>query len=155
MTHAEATALISTLALAFPRERFTLENAAVYERAIADLDAQDGQAAVETLICDAVRMPTVAELRAAAAKAKIARTGADRPLPVPALSRGEFMERAEWKATLARMLESQARYQRGAEAWYAERGKKAPPYPGEKYVRMAMAGAEGKPMPFDVKGFRL
>lgn len=134
MTHAEATALISMLSLAYPRERFSLENSAVYERAIADLEAEDVQRGIESLLQYAQRIPTIAELRGEAAKAKIARVGT-RPAAFAYLPPDPSALHNEFSAALTRATEASARYTDMSRAWYAKHGKSYPGDPGLPFVR--------------------
>lgn len=153
MTHAEATALVTTLSLAFPLDRFSADNAAVYERAIADLEAGETQLAVESLILTNKRMPVVAELRAEVMRARAARNTTPKPWLSKPTDYVSMADRQVWADTLGRMLEAKARHERMANAWYRERGLTPPAAPGFDYIAAAKRGAEGNPKPFDVKGF--
>jgi hypothetical protein len=120
----------------------------VYEAQIADLEAGETQRAVESLISTAERLPTIAQLRAEVMRERAARNTA--PQAVPALPRTQ-VGRSEWVATLNRMLDDQARYERMARAWYKAKGQTYPGDPGAARVRDAASGADGNPVPFAVE----
>lgn len=145
MTHNEASALVAILAAAFPNSRFTAENATVYERAIADLAAEETKVAVDELIHSSERLPSVAAIRAEVMRQR--RLEAEREisashlLPAP---RSGMPTPQEWGVTLARMLEEAAQYEARAKEWFAAKGKPYPGDPGRPFLELARAGARGE-----------
>ena len=49
-----------------------------------------------------------------------------------------------WADSLGRMLQSASTHDTMARKWYADRGKAYPGDPGEKFTRIAEAGARGE-----------
>lgn len=148
MTNAEAAALIALLTNAFPSARFTSDNAAVYERAIADLDARDVQHAIGELIHSSPRLPSVAEIRAEVTRAARQRELMAAPSRLPIIdgggSRSVGPSPAAWGATLREMLAAASRHRAMSDKWYRDRGKTPPPDPGQAHVDLATRGARGE-----------
>jgi hypothetical protein len=67
MQRSEAAKLVATLSAAYRDAPISEETSQVYERMLLDLDFEAGKAAVQRLICMSKWLPTVAEIRAAAA----------------------------------------------------------------------------------------
>jgi hypothetical protein len=145
---AEAKALVSMLALAFPAARFSAENADIYARGISNLDAKETQGAVETLIRSAVRMPSVAEIQAEVASARRERVRLEESAHAGAVSRRpstfQMPTQAEWAPVLSRMLEADARQRRMVAAWRKQHGLRPLPEEPCPLLDLAKRGAAGK-----------
>lgn len=154
MTHAEATTLVTMLFVAYPDARVGKETAAVYEAAIADLDAEEVQAALKELIYTSRKLPVVADIRGEVMRARAAKNTAPvKPWLSKQLPYVPMHERQTWTETLSRLLESGARHQRMAQAWYAERGKAPPADPARGHVARAAAGAAGRRVDFNLRDY--
>jgi hypothetical protein len=68
MTPPEAAKLVATLSAAYPRAAVTVETSRVYERMLADLDFDVATKAVARVIATSRFLPTIAEIRIAAAE---------------------------------------------------------------------------------------
>lgn len=68
MKAADAAKLVATLMAAYPQAQMTAATSGLYERMLEDLDRDTSSAAVERLIKTSKWLPTVAEIRAAAAE---------------------------------------------------------------------------------------
>lgn len=68
MKKSEVAELVMMLLAAYPNARTTASTSQVYEAMLADLDAGRARAAVQRLIASSRFMPTVAEIRTAAAE---------------------------------------------------------------------------------------
>lgn len=149
MTPVEASRLVATLAAAFPNSRFTAENAQVYERAIADLEPRETQAAVEELISTSPHLPAVAGIRAEVMRSRRARVAAEdmsRLRIEDGHGRTAGPAPHVWGATLGRMLDEQAKARRLHDRLRQERGLPAVPFedPGQRFLDMASAGTRGQ-----------
>jgi hypothetical protein len=82
--HSEAAELVMMLLGAYPNAKTSLSTSQVYETMLGDLDAEPARAAVVRLIASSKWMPTVAEIRGAAADIEHGpvRSGADAWLDV-------------------------------------------------------------------------
>jgi hypothetical protein len=70
MTRGEVARLVATLMAAYPQAQMTVATSKVYEHQLGDLDREVATVAVERLINTANWLPTVAQIRAAAAEVK-------------------------------------------------------------------------------------
>jgi hypothetical protein len=148
MTPAEAKALISMLALAFPGSRFSVENADMYARGIANLEPKETQTAIEGLIRSAVRMPAIAEIQAEVHRARAERTRLQDSSHALAVQRRPSMLQlptpGEWGSVLTRMLEADARHRAMVKAFRKSKGWKPAPEEQCPLLELAKRGAAGK-----------
>lgn len=70
MKPSESANLVAVLMAAFPQSKMTSQTSAVYERQLADLDVECATVAVERLVNTVNWLPTVAQIRFAAAEVK-------------------------------------------------------------------------------------
>lgn len=79
MSPSQAAELVAILSAAFPNEKWTEQTCEVYEQMLLDLDVQLAMRAVQVLVCTSRFVPTIAEIRAAAADVAVGerRTGVD------------------------------------------------------------------------------
>lgn len=77
MKPSEAAEIVMMLIAAYPNARITPSTSAVYESALADLDAPNARQAVTRLLATSKWLPTIAEIRSAATDLRLgpARTG--------------------------------------------------------------------------------
>ena len=147
MTKIEAASLIANLLAAFPSAKFAIENANMYESGIADLGAAETQEAIGELIHSSKYLPTIAEIRQEVMRWRTRRGAAEDTARRLRLTRGDGSTvgpRPEsWQPVLTRQIEASSRHQRLSEAWYAERGKVAPPDPGKAFLEIVKTGASG------------
>ena len=148
MTPREAAVLTDRLASSYPNATFTEKNATAYEAVLIHLDAKEAQAAIEELIGSSKFLPVPAEIRAEVTRAqrdRAMREDSRRALRIEdGTGRTMGPYPAAWAEPLGRMLESASQHDRMARAWYASKGKAYPGDPGEKFTRIAEAGARGE-----------
>lgn len=148
MTGAEAKALVSMLALAFPDSRFSAENADMYARGISNLEPAEAQTAVEVLIRSAVRMPRIAEIQTEVGRARAERSRLAESSHALSVQRRPSMLQlpspSEWGAVLTRMLEADARHRAMVKAFRKSKGWRAAPEEGCPLLELAKRGASGK-----------
>lgn len=70
MTPLESAKVVAMLMAAYPQAQMTRQTSGMYEHMLADLDREVATAAVERLIGSAKWLPTIAEIRFAAAEVK-------------------------------------------------------------------------------------
>ena len=144
----QAVSLVAHLANSYPGAPFTEQNASAYEREFLRLDHARVSAALDELVRSSKFLPTIAEIHSEItyAKREEARQAERvRPMPITDASGQTMGPRPEqWSATLGRMLDESARYERMARAWYASKGKPYPGDPGASFVATAVDGARGK-----------
>lgn len=148
MTPREAAILTDRLASSYPNATFTEKNATAYEAVLIHLDAKEAQAAIEELIVTSKFLPVPAEIRAEVTRAQRDRAMREESRRALRIQDGTGRTMgpypASWAAPLGRMLEDASKYDAMARKWYADRGKTYPGDPGEKFTRIAEAGARGE-----------
>ena len=148
MTPSEAAVLIDRLATSFPNSTFPDKSASAYEAAILRLDAAEVQAAIDELIATTKFLPTIAEIRSEITRAQRDRATKEESRRALRIEDGTGRTMGPypraWLEPLSRMLEGASQHDRMARAWYASKGKAYPGDPGEKFTRIAEAGARGE-----------
>lgn len=148
MNSTEAKHLISLLVAAFPSARVGDETVSVYESGIADLGAQETQAAIGELIHSSKFLPSVADIRGEVVRGRRLRHEQNeserRRLRLTRDDGSNAGPRPEaWGMPLSRMLATAERHREIARKWYAERGKPLPPEPAQPFLDLAKVGASG------------
>jgi hypothetical protein len=148
MTPREAAILTDRLASSYPNATFTEKNATAYEAVLIHLDAKEAQAAIEELIVTSKFLPVPAEIRAEVTRAQRDRAMKEDSRRALRIEDGTGRTMGPypraWLEPLSRMLESASSFNVMARRWFAERGKAYPGDPGEKFTRIAEAGARGE-----------
>jgi hypothetical protein len=148
VTPKEAAILTDRLAVAFPSATFTDKNADAYARALLNFDATETQAAIDELISTAKFLPSIAEIRSEITRAQRDRAMKEDSRRALRIEDGTGRTMGPypraWLEPLSRMLESASSFNVMARRWFAERGKAYPGDPGEKFTRIAEAGARGE-----------
>ena len=148
MTPREAAILTDRLAVAFPSATFTDKNADAYARALLNFDATETQAAIDDLISTAKFLPSIAEIRSEITRAQRDRAMKEDSRRALRIEDGTGRTMgpypAAWAEPLNRALTTRSEYDAVARKWYADRGKAYPGDPGEKFTRIAEAGARGE-----------
>jgi hypothetical protein len=148
VTPKEAAILTDRLASSYPNATFTEKNATAYEAVLIHLDAKEAQAAIEELINASRFLPVPAEIRAEVTRAqrdRAMREDSRRALRIEdgtGRTMGPYPR--AWAEPLSRILEASSRHEAMARKWYADRGKPYPGDPGDKFTRIAEAGARGE-----------